>query len=525
LARAYHQERYFLSARVLRVEMNFDREPYRLTQSHSCKKGAYRMLNQLLPTARPGSQLYPVLTLAAAAAIFIVDTFTPLNIAIAVLYVAVIMISANFLSRDGLIAIAALCVFLTIISFAIVHGTDFESGALVRCLVSLSAISVTTLLALKNHQATHDIKDQAALLDLTHDAIYVRDANDIITYWNVGAEELYGWQRDEAIGHNAAQLLNAKFPLPLDVIAKELNAKGRWRGEITHTKRDGTDVTVASRWSQQHDEKGRAFGTMVTNSDITEQKRAEDALHKAQAELAHVTRVMTLGELTASIAHEVNQPLAAVVTNGEAALRWLQRDVPNLSEVQSSLERIIGNGRRASDVVARLRALARKSDLMHAELDVNELVDDVLLLVERELIARNISLKLDLAPGDLQVLGDRVQLQQAIINLVVNAVQAMSSMTDRSRSLQIRTRNLLDEAGEKSIVVEVSDTGPGIDPSIANKLFSAFYTTKADGMGMGLSICRSIIESHGGKISVSSELGQGATFVVRLPIKEKEETA
>jgi C4-dicarboxylate-specific signal transduction histidine kinase len=260
---------------------------------------------------------------------------------------------------------------------------------------------------------------------------------------------------------------------------------------------------------------------LVTNNDITEQKHAEDALHTAQSELAHVTRLTTLGELTASIAHEVNQPLAAVVTNGEAALRWLQRDVPDIKEVQTSLERMISNGRRASDVIARLRALTRKSDLIRVDLDVNELVDDVLLLVERELMGRNIALDLDLAPGAMPVLGDRVQLQQAIINLVVNAVQAMSSVIDRSRSLRISTRSLLGEADGKRIVVEISDTGPGIDPSTASNLFTAFYTTKTDGMGMGLSICRSIIESHCGKITVTSELGQGATFVVRLPMKEE----
>ncbi len=182
---------------------------------------------------------------------------------------------------------------------------------------------------------------------------------------------------------------------------------------------------------------------------------------------------------------------------------------------------MISNGRRASDVIARLRALTRKSDLIRVDLDINELVDDVLLLVERELISRNIALNLDLAPEALIVPGDRVQLQQAIINLVMNAVQAMSSVRDRRHALQISTRSLLGEADGGRIVVEIGDTGPGIDPSTASKLFTAFYTTKTDGMGMGLSICRSIVESHCGKITMSSELGQGATFVVYLPTKEE----
>ena len=147
------------------------------------------------------------------------------------------MISANFLSREGLLAIAAVCVFLTVASFLIVHSSDLESGALIRCLVSLSAILVTTLLALKNNQATHDLRDQAALLDLTHDAIYVRDNNDVIAYWNAGAEQLYGWKRDEAVGHLVIDLLKPKFPKPLTEIIRELNAEARWQGEITQIKK------------------------------------------------------------------------------------------------------------------------------------------------------------------------------------------------------------------------------------------------------------------------------------------------
>jgi PAS domain S-box-containing protein len=478
------------------------------------------MLKESLLPSRLSSQFYPGLALLGATAIFLVDTFTPLDIAIAVLYVAVIMLSATFLSREGLIAISATCIFLTVASFAIAHWNDLESSALIRCLVSLSAIAVTTLLALKNNKATHDLRDQAALLDLTHDAIYVRDNQDVITYWNAGAEELYGWKSDEAVGRLAIDLLKSKFPKPLEDITKELAAVGRWQGEITHAKRDGTEVVVASRWSLQRDDKRRPVATMVTNNDITVQQHAENALHQAQGELAHVTRLTTLGELTASIAHEVNQPLAAVVTNGEAALRWMHRDVPDLNEVQSSLERMISNGRRASDVIARLRALTRKTDIIRAPLDVNEVLQDVLLLVEREVIAQNVTMKLYLTPICLTVLGDRVQLQQAIINLTVNAIQAMSTVVDRSRTLHISTRIERDDSQQKNAVIEIADNGPGIDPAAIGKLFTAFYTTKSDGMGMGLSICRSIIESHAGKILAASGPGHGATFTIHLPMRE-----
>jgi C4-dicarboxylate-specific signal transduction histidine kinase len=276
-----------------------------------------------------------------------------------------------------------------------------------------------------------------------------------------------------------------------------------------------------ARAAPLRDESGRILRWYGVNTDIEDRRRAEDALHKAQAELAHVTRVTTLGELTASIAHEVNQPLAAVVTNGEACLRWLQRDVPDLEEVRSSVERMISDGRRASQVVARLRALVRKGDARQARLSMNEIVDDVLLLVERELVEQRVTLRLDLEPSPLPVLGDRVQLQQVIINLVMNAIQAMSGVTDRPRVLSIRSRSRAPDTDGRSTIVEVRDTGVGIDPSSMAQLFTAFHTTKADGMGMGLSICRSIVEAHEGRISVAADLERGACFVVSLPIIEE----
>ena len=278
---------------------------------------------------------------------------------------------------------------------------------------------------------------------------------------------------------------------------------------------------LLARAAPLRDENGRILRWYGVNTDIEDRRRAEDALHKAQAELAHVTRVTTLGELTASIAHEVNQPLAAVVTNGEACLRWLQRDVPDLDEVRSSVERMISDGRRASQVVARLRALVRKGDARQARLNMNEIVDDVLLLVERELVEQRVALRLDLEPSPLPVLGDRVQLQQVIINLVMNAIQAMSGVTDRPRVLSIRSRSRAPDTDDRSTIVEVRDTGVGIDPSSMAQLFTAFHTTKADGMGMGLSICRSIVEAHGGRISVAPDLERGACFVVSLPIIEE----
>jgi PAS domain S-box-containing protein len=252
--------------------------------------------------------------------------------------------------------------------------------------------------------------------------------------------------------------------------------------------------------------------------DVTATKQAEEKLHKAQAELAHVTRVTTLGELTASIAHEVNQPLAAVVANAEACLRWLDRESPDLVAARRSVEWVINDSCRASEVIRRVRALAKKSDIEKVPLDVNDVVREAVVLVQRELSSQLISLRTELAPSLPMILGDRVQLQQVIINLVMNGIEAMQPITDRQRELVIRSDQ--DEMGR--VHVSVTDCGVGISAEIANRLFNAFFTTKSSGMGMGLSICRSIVEAHEGRLSISPNEGPGTTVQFVLPSQLEE---
>jgi PAS domain S-box-containing protein len=248
--------------------------------------------------------------------------------------------------------------------------------------------------------------------------------------------------------------------------------------------------------------------------DITAVRQAEDALHNVQAELAHVTRLTTLGELAASIAHDVSQPLTGIVTNGAAGLRWLDQRPTPLDEVRSSLESMIDDAKRASDVIQRIRALSKKTSLEKAQLDINDVIQDVSRLVAREVLSQGASLRLELAPAVPPVLGDRVQLQQVIINLVINGMQAMEAVAGRAHELCIRSRPY--EAGY--VLVEVEDRGIGIDPEDTDRLFNAFFTTKPDGMGMGLSICRSIVEAHGGRVWASGHGGPGATFQFTLPV-------
>src|SRR5262245_1831933 len=333
------------------------------------------------------SSVVPIVAGAFALGVFVFDTATTLDIAVAVLYVVVVLLSANFLQRRGVLVVSAGCMVLTVLSYVLSHHIAADTS-LVRVVMSLLAIAATAFLALKNESANMAVREQARLLDLTHDSIFVRDMGDVITYWNRGAEELYGWGRDEAVGKVSHQLMKTVFPVPLEDITAQLLRVGRWEGELVHTKRDGSRVMLSSRWSLQRDERGRPVATMETNNDITERNQAQEALRRAQAELAHVNRVMTLGELTASIAHEVNQPLAGIVTNGAASLRWLDRKPPELDEARGAVQSMIDDGMRASEVIKRIRALSKKTELQKVRLSVNDLIDDVVRLVEREMLDR-----------------------------------------------------------------------------------------------------------------------------------------
>ena len=258
--------------------------------------------------------------------------------------------------------------------------------------------------------------------------------------------------------------------------------------------------------------------------DLTERKRAEENLQEserryreAQGELAHVTRVTMLGELTASIAREVNQPLAGISSNAEACLRWLDRGAPHLDAARRSVEWIINDCNRAGEVIQRVRALAKRANIRKEPLHINDVVDEVISLVRREMSNHRVSLRKELASGLPMVFVDRIQLQQVIINLVINSIEAMQSVTDRPRELTIRSC----QDGATQVLVTVKDCGVGISAESVDRLFGAFFTTKPSGTGMGLSIGRSIIEAHGGRLWAESDLPQGAAFHFTLPLRQK----
>jgi PAS domain S-box-containing protein len=281
--------------------------------------------------------------------------------------------------------------------------------------------------------------------------------------------------------------------------------------------RVGSAIYIRTGGKPFLDANGNFLGYRGTGTDTTATIRAEHAekaLSKAQAELARVTRVTTLGELTASIAHEVNQLLTGVVTYGGACLRWLDGEVPRIDQARSAVEQMIGSARHASDVIERIRALSKKGAFKSVRLDINQVIDGVIALIRREIKVHGISLRLDLEASLPPIDGDRIQLQQVIMNLLMNGIQAMSAVTDRHRELRIRSR----EHESDQILVAVEDSGIGIEPEHAAWLFNAFFTTKPDGMGMGLSICRSIIEAHGGRLWATANVPHGATFQFTLPV-------
>jgi PAS domain S-box-containing protein len=253
---------------------------------------------------------------------------------------------------------------------------------------------------------------------------------------------------------------------------------------------------------------------MCTLMDITERKRAEESVQIAQAQLAHMARATTVGEMAASIAHEINQPLAAVVTNGSACLRWLGAAEPNLDEARAAAIRAVKEGTRASLVIERIRALLKKSAPQMATLDMNELISEVLTLTRHQVLRHSVALRTELATSLAPVKGDPIQLQQVVLNLVMNGIEATSAKTEGPRELLLKSQ----QEGRCRIVVSVRDSGVGLDPQNADQIFKPFFTSKPGGMGMGLSISRSIIEAHGGCLWAEPNPDLGAVFRFSLPV-------
>jgi PAS domain S-box-containing protein len=407
-------------------------------------------------------------------------------------------------------------------------GVLYLENNLAPHVFTAARISVLELLAsqaaisLENAHLYHDLQEREArirrLVDSNIIGIMIFDFQGRLIEANEAILDMLGYSREELLSGRIrwTELTPAEWCADDDRALAELKAAGTVRPrEKEYFRKDGSRVPVlvgATTFGDCKDE-GVAFVL-----DLTERKHVEGALRDAQTNLAHVVRITTLGELAASISHEVNQPLAAVANAAAACRRWLDRGTPNLDEARSAVDWITKEANRANDVIRRVRALANKTSIEKVPLDINDVVREVIALVQRELISHQVSLRTELAPAAPMILGDRVQLQQVIINLVMNGLEAMQSVTDRPRELVIHSRQ--DETHR--VLVSVTDCGVGISAENADRLFNAFFTTKSSGMGMGLSICRSIIEAHGGRMSASGNKGPGATFQFVLPLHRED---
>jgi PAS domain S-box-containing protein len=390
----------------------------------------------------------------------------------------------------------------------------------------IKLLALEAAMSLENLHLHSDVQERDTktrrIIDSALDAVLSIDEHGKVTEWNAQAETMFGWKRDEALSRTLSELfIPPRYRDAHDKGLRHFLSTGEGpllnrRIEITALHRDGSEFPVEVSIAPYQIDGNWEFSGFVR--DITEKKAAEASTRRhreMEMELAHANRVATMGQLSASIAHEVNQPIGAAVTNAHAALRWLRATPANMDEVRQALSRIVTNGNRATDVLSRIRAFIKKAPPRQDSFDVNQAVLEVVAFTRNEAKKNKVATQIKLAEGLPVVQGDRVQLQQVILNLIMNAIEAMSASDPGSRRLLIGSAK--SELNEVS--VEVADSGPGFPVANVEQIFHAFYTTKPAGLGMGLSICRSIVEAHGGQLRAAAAHPTGAIFTFTLPVR------
>ena len=361
------------------------------------------------------------------------------------------------------------------------------------------------------------LRDQTQLLDLTQDAILSMRWDGTIEFWNRGAEERYGWPREEALGQVVHDLLRTQFPEPLPEIKRKLEQDGYWQGEVVHRKRDGTKIDVASRWAMRRDLEERPSGYLELTTDITQRKQAEEQLRQSQ-------RLESLGVLAGGIAHDFNNLLVGILGNASLAMDVLGDDTP----VKQMLEDLTGASERAAALTRQLLAYAGKEHLTTRPIELSGLVRELTGLL-RASVPKNVHLALDLPAGLPYIEGDPTQLQQVIMNLVINAAEAIpegvhgtvtaaTACRKPTASEQLGAIIPFDSIDQTYVALTIADTGSGIPPEVRPRIFDPFFTTKFTGRGLGLSAVLGIVKAHGGLISLQSAAGSGTTFTVLLPV-------
>jgi PAS domain S-box-containing protein len=370
----------------------------------------------------------------------------------------------------------------------------------------------------EQYRAVLDSARLAAIVSSSDDAIVSKSLDGKVTSWNTGATSIFGYEAGEMIGQSILRIIPPELQdEEMQILMRVQQGERIQHYETIRVAKDGRRIDISLTVSPIVDKSGKVVGASKVARDITSRKRAEAELRDAQTELLRITRVTIMGELTAAIAHEVNQPLTGLINSGNACLHWLAGETPNVEAARQSVRRMLEAGIRASEVVNRIRALLGKSPPEQVRLNINDTITETLALIHSEVQQNRISLQTKLSNDVPLVLGDQIQLQQVILNLVLNAIEAMS---EASLPRELSIASAKDESN--GALVTVRDSGVGLDATAPDRLFEAFYTTKAHGMGIGLSVSRKIIQSHGGQLWATPSVPQGAVFQFRLPAAAEE---
>lgn len=510
----------------------------------------------------PASHWHRLAAPLLALLVFVVDTFTDLMSAIAVLYVLVMLIAARSLARRGLILAGIGCQGLAILSFAISHGLGADVSTVLRLVVALAAILITTMLLLRDQasrgklMATHAALTQsewryrqifanarfslweqdyarvgpalaalraAGVTDLADHARQTPGFAEslaaliVTTDVNAATLELIGARRRQDVLGPLDRFLPPDRSVLLQVLQALLDGRDRFEGRGAIMGLDGRPriILLGITFPEHGDGLSRVITSLV---DITEREETQEALLAARAELARAARVATVGALSASIAHELNQPLGALVMNAETCLRWLRRDPPDIASAAAAAERTARDGVRASELVRKTRGMLVKGERQEEVIDPRQLLEEVLPLLEREIGASGARVAVQVAPGAGAIRANRIEMQQVLVNLIGNGLQAMAQHPPALRELTLA----IDAADADHVRLSVADRGTGIREEDLPKLFDPFFTTKADGMGLGLAICRATIEAAGGSLTVRNRAEGGAVFDCLLPAAARQ---
>ncbi|WP_332304940.1 sensor histidine kinase [Rhizobium sp. GR12] len=492
-----------------------------------------------------------------AATIFYLDTFTDIQSALATLYVITLLLSAETLTEKGTLLVAGLCIGLSALSYAAAHGLDGDLAAALRLTVAIAAMIITCLLIIRNQRA------RLALLQLNADlrsseeryrtifeqsrvALWERDYSHVrallMTLRTQGVSDLRAYARNnphfipdcieriptvaanaaalELLGHvntpNASTIrrfIGQNDETFLDLLMAILDSKSSFEGKGTIITHDGNTRMVLLTVGFPEDTAN--FSRVIVGMfDITEREMAQKALFEAQTELALASRAATVGALSASLAHELNQPLGALVVNAQTLQRWLDRDPPDLAAVSRSAERIVRDSQRASDIIQNTRAMLGKHRPVAEPVSLIDLVSETRALMESDLLRNQVAFEANADSGSHTVYAVRIELQQVLINLITNSIQAMASTPEGHRRIAVA----IGPAGNQSVGVLVHDSGPGLSAEMLKNLFKPFCTTKETGLGMGLAICRSMLETRGGTLTAGNHAGGGAVFEMIIPV-------